>query len=140
MLAGRYTLLEQQSLDNLLPLALERNVSIVAAGVFNSGLLSKNRPAADATYDYAQAPAELIAKVNQIADICEAHGVSLPTVAAQFPLGHKAVANICLGARNREQVLRNATLFDVNIPIALWQELSDSGLIRPESLVSFLEG
>jgi D-threo-aldose 1-dehydrogenase len=140
MLAGRYTLLEQQSLDNLLPLALERNVSIVAAGVFNSGLLSKNRPAVDATYDYAPAPAELIAKVNQIADICEDHGVSLPRVAAQFPLGHKAVVNICLGARSREQVLRNSTLFDVNIPIALWQDLNDSGLIRPESLVSFLEG
>jgi D-threo-aldose 1-dehydrogenase len=138
MLAGRYTLIEQLSLDNLLPLALEREVSIVAAGVFNSGLLSKNRPAPDATYNYAPAPAELIAHVNGIADICESHGVTLPAVAAQFPLGHAAVANICLGARNANQVRRNAELFDVQIPAALWQELSGAKIVRPESVAAFL--
>lgn len=138
MLAGRYTLLEQHSLDNLLPLAAERNVSIVAAGVFNSGLLSKNRPAAEATYNYAPAPKELIAKVNVIADVCEAHGVSLPAAAAQFPLGHDSVANICLGARNREQVERNAELFDVEIPKALWAQLRDRNIVRPESVAAFL--
>lgn len=138
MLAGRYTLLEQHSLDNLLPLAAERNVSIVAAGVFNSGLLSKNRPSADATYNYAPAPQELIAKVNAIADVCEAHGVSLPAAAAQFPLGHETVANICLGARNREQVERNAQLFDVEIPKALWTDLRDHNIVRPESVAAFL--
>ena len=138
MLAGRYTLLEQHSLDNLLPLAAERNVSIVAAGVFNSGLLSKNRPAAEATYNYAPAPKELIAKVNVIADVCEAHGVSLPAAAAQFPLGHESVANICLGARNREQVERNAELFDVEIPKALWAQLRDRNIVRPESVAAFL--
>jgi len=138
MLAGRYTLIEQHSLDNLLPLALEREVSIVAAGVFNSGLLSKDRPAADASYNYEPAPAELIAKVSGIADICESHGVTLPAVAAQFPLGHAAVANICLGARNAAQVKRNAELFDVQIPTALWQELSDAKIVRPESVAAFL--
>jgi D-threo-aldose 1-dehydrogenase len=138
MLAGRYTLLEQASLDNLLPAAVRKNVSIVAAGVFNSGLLSKNRPAADATFDYAPAPKELIDKVNQIADICESHGVSLPAAAAQFPLGHQAVANICLGARNRSQVERNAQLFDVEIPAALWMDLRQGGFVRAESVESFL--
>lgn len=138
MLAGRYTLLEQDSLDNLLPVAVEKNISIVAAGVFNSGLMSKNRPAADATYNYAPAPKELIDKVNQIADICESHGVSLPAAAAQFPLGHSAVANICLGARNRDQVERNAELFDVKIPSSLWVELRDKGFVRPESVQAFL--
>jgi len=128
MLAGRYTLLEQGPLDDLLALALERNVSVVAAGVFNSGLLSKNRPAADATYDYAQASDELIARVNRLADVCETNGTSLPAVAAHFPLGHMAVANICLGARNRDQVLRNSALFDLEIPVALWEE--------PETLAS----
>lgn len=138
MLAGRYTLLEQDSLDNLLPLAAQRNVSIVAAGVFNSGLLSKNRPAADATYNYAPAPPELIRKVNAIADICQSHGVSLPAAAAQFPLGHEAVANICLGARNREQVERNAQLFDVKIPKELWIDLREQNFVRPESVAAFL--
>lgn len=138
MLAGRYTLLEQASLDNLLPAAVRKNVSIVAAGVFNSGLLSKNRPAADATFDYAPAPKDLIDKVNQIADICESHGVSLPAAAAQFPLGHQAVANICLGARSRSQVERNAELFDVEIPAALWMDLRQGGFVRAESVESFL--
>ena len=140
MLAGRYTLLEQGPLDDLLPLALEKNVSIVAAGVFNSGLLSKNRPTSDSTYDYAKAPAELIARVNQLADICESHGTTLPAVAAQFPLGHQAVANICLGARNREQVLRNAKLFEEDISVELWRELGSKGLVRPESVAGFLQG
>lgn len=139
MLAGRYTLLEQHSLDNLLPLAAERKVSIVAAGVFNSGLLSKDRPAADATYNYAPAPVELINRVNQMADVCEAHGVTLPAAAAQFPLGHKTVANICLGARDRSQVERNAELFDVQIPSALWQDLQQQGFVRPESVANFLD-
>jgi D-threo-aldose 1-dehydrogenase len=138
MLAGRYTLLEQDSLDNLLPLAKEKNVSIVAAGVFNSGLMSKNRVAPDATYNYAPAPADLIAKVNTIAQICESHGVTLPAAAAHFPLGHESVANICLGARNREQVERNAELFEVEIPNGLWEELRDSGFVRPESVANFL--
>ena len=139
MLAGRYTLIEQHSLDNLLPLAHEREVSIVAAGVFNSGLLSKDRPAADASYNYAQAPAELIDKVNEIADICEAHGVSLPAVAAQFPLGHETVSNICLGARNSEQVARNVQLFDVDIPVDLWKDLRDASIVRPESVAAFVD-
>lgn len=138
MLAGRYTLLEQHSLDNLLPLAAARKVSIVAAGVFNSGLLSKNRPSTGATYNYAPAPQQLIAKVNEIADICESHGVTLPAAAAQFPLGHETVANICLGARNPEQVQRNAELFDVEIPAAMWAELRDQHIVRPESVAAFL--
>lgn len=139
MLAGRYTLLEQDSLDNLLPLASERNVSIIAAGVFNSGLLSKNRPASDATYNYAPAPRELIARVNALADVCEAHGVSLPAAAAQFPLGHQAIANICLGARNRDQVERNAQLFDVEIPKDLWLELRERNFVRAESVAAFID-
>lgn len=138
MLAGRYTLIEQFSLDNLLPLALERDVSVVAAGVFNSGLLSKDRPSADSSYNYAPAPAELIAKVNEIADICEAHGVTLPAVAAQFPLGHSAVSNICLGARDARQVSRNVQLFSEEIPAAVWEDLKDASIVRDESVAAFL--
>jgi D-threo-aldose 1-dehydrogenase len=140
MLAGRYTLLEQDALDNLLPLAQERDVSIVAAGVFNSGLLSKDRPAPDATYNYAPAPPEILKRAHELADICQAHGVSLPTAAAQFPLGHPTIANICLGARNRQQVERNARLFETDVPTSLWTELRDRGFVRPESVEAFLAG
>lgn len=138
MLAGRYTLLDQTSLDDLLPLAEENDVSIVAAGVFNSGLLSKNRPAADATYDYAQAPSALIAKANAIADVCEEFGVNLPAVAARFPFGHSTIANVCLGARSAEQVKRNCSLLEVEVPSGLWQELASKGLIDPRSVEVFL--
>jgi len=138
MLAGRYTLLDQGALEALLPLAVEKNVSVVAAGVFNSGLLSKNRPASDASYNYIPATIEMMSKANRIADICESYGVELPAVAAQFPLGHDAVANICLGARTREQVERNVSLFEVNIPVQLWEELGESGVVKKESVANFL--
>ena len=138
MLAGRYTLLEQNSLDNLLPVAVERQVSIVAAGVFNSGLLAHPRPHPGSTYNYAPAPAEIIDRVNAIADVCEANGVELPRAAAQFPLGHRAVANVCLGARNGDQVTRNAKLFEQPVPQQLWRDLASAGFVRPESIEGFL--
>ncbi len=133
MIAGRYTLLEQGALDDLLPAAAERNVSVVAAAVFNSGLLARPRPSADATYNYAPAPAELIDRVNNIADVCESHGVSLPEAAVQFAFGHPAVATICVGARSAEQVERNVSLFDADIPNALWGDLVEAGLLRPDA-------
>ena len=129
MCAGRYTLLEQGALDDLLPAAESRGVSVVAAAVFNSGLLARDRPSADATYNYGPAPAEVLERVNAIADVCEAHGVSLPAAALQFTLGHPAVATVCTGARSAEQVKRNAELFDVPIPDGLWSALTAAGLL-----------
>ena len=131
MCAGRYTLLEQGGLDDLMPAAASREVSIVAAAVFNSGLLARDRPPVDATYNYVQAPPALLARVNAIADVCEAHGVSLPAAALQFPLRQPTVATVCTGARSADQVLRNADLFDVPIPDALWNDLVDAALIDP---------
>jgi D-threo-aldose 1-dehydrogenase len=133
MCAGRYTLLEQPALDDLLPTALARNVSVVAAAVFNSGLLARDRPSADHTYNYVGASAPLIERANEIADVCESHGVTLPAAATQFALGHPAVATVCTGARSAEQVERNAGLFDVHIPAGLWSDLASAGLIRPDS-------
>jgi D-threo-aldose 1-dehydrogenase len=133
MCAGRYTLLEQTALDDLLPTALARGVSVVAAAVFNSGLLARDRPAADQTYNYAAAPATLIERATAIADVCESHGVPLPAAASQFALGHPAVATVCTGARSPEQVLRNASLFDVEIPAGLWTDLVSAGLLRSDS-------
>ena len=133
MVAGRYTLLEQGALDDLLPVARERNVSVVAAGVFNSGLLARNRPTAGAHYDYAAAPDAVIARAMSIAEVCERHGATLPQAAAQFPLGHPAVATVCLGARSRDQVERNAALFEHEVPAEVWRELADAGLIRADA-------
>jgi D-threo-aldose 1-dehydrogenase len=133
MIAGRYSLLEQGALDDLLPAALERDVSVVAAAVFNSGLLARDRPTAGATYNYEPAPQELIDRVNRLADVCDSHGVSLPVAAVQFALGHPAVATVCVGARSAEQVERNVALFDADIPGALWSDLVDAGLLRADA-------
>jgi D-threo-aldose 1-dehydrogenase len=129
MLAGRYTLLDQSGMAELLPLCLRRNVSVVAAGVFNSGILATNRPAPDAHYDYGPAGQDLVARANRIADVCERHGTTLPAAAAQFPLRHPAVATVCLGARSAQQVKRNAALFDEQVPEELWRELTAEGLL-----------
>ncbi|WP_342779846.1 aldo/keto reductase [Lacisediminihabitans profunda] len=133
MCAGRYTLLEQGALDDLLPAASARGVSVVAAAVFNSGLLARDRPAPGSTYDYAPASVELLARVGAIADVCEANGVSLPAAALQFTLGHPAVATVCTGARSAEQVRRNAGLFDLTIPDSLWADLASAGLLRADA-------
>jgi D-threo-aldose 1-dehydrogenase len=135
MLAGRYTLLEQGALDDLLPECQARDVSVIAAGVFNSGLLARDRPRQDVTYNYAPAPPEIVARVHRIADVLERHGTSLPVAAAQFPLAHPAIATVCLGARSAAQVQRNAALFDDPVPDAAWSELVSEGLLRPDAPV-----
>ncbi|RXZ47062.1 aldo/keto reductase [Agromyces binzhouensis] len=130
MLAGRYTLLEQGALDDLLPLALERGVGIVAAAVYNSGLLSKPRPAADATYDYGPAPADVLARANAIADVCEEFGLSLPDAAVAFPLRHPAVVSVVVGMRTADQVAGTVDRYGVAIPEEFWLALSERGLVR----------
>jgi len=130
MLAGRYTLLEQGALDDLLPLAVERGVGIVAAAVYNSGLLSKPRPAADATYDYGPAPADVLARANAIADVCEEFGLTLPEAAVAFPLRHPAVVSVVVGMRTADQVTSSAERYGATIPDGFWRALSERGLVR----------
>lgn len=130
MNAGRYTLLEQD--DELMAACQEHRVGVVAVGVFNSGLLARPRPAADARYEYAAAPAELVDSANAIADVCEAHGVTLPQAAIAYPLRHPAVVNVTLGMRTPQQVQQNCDLADAPIPSALWRDLTAAGLIPEE--------
>lgn len=132
MLAGRYTLLEQPSLPSFLPACVERGVSVVACGVFNSGLLSKPVVAADAKYNYEDAPPSLIVRARDIAAVCERHGVTLPEVAIQFALGHPAVVSVVIGARNAGQMTSNAASFSISIPPGLWEDLKSSGLLGAE--------
>jgi D-threo-aldose 1-dehydrogenase len=133
MLAGRYTLLEQGALDDVLPAAAEHHKSVVAVGVFNSGLLSRPRPAPDAKFNYEDAPSELLDRANRIADICEQHGTTLPAAAISFPLGHPSVVNITLGMRTRPQVERNVRLVSTEVPTAVWSDLASAGLLRPDA-------
>jgi D-threo-aldose 1-dehydrogenase len=132
MLAGRYTLLEQDAAADLLPLALDRGVGVVIAGVYNTGLLSSARPAAGAKYEYEDAPAELIVRANAIADVCESHGVSLPEAALAFPLLHPAVVSVVVGVRDGAQMTSNVERYETPIPNALWTELRSRKLL-PDS-------
>ncbi|SDO88044.1 aldo/keto reductase [Lentzea jiangxiensis] len=132
MLAGRYTLLEQPALPSFLPACAERGVSVVACGVFNSGLLSKPVVPPDAKYDYEDAPPELVARARAIASVCDRHGVTLPEVAIQFALGHPAVVSVVIGSRTAAQMTSNAARFSASIPAGLWDELKSSGLLGEE--------
>ncbi|MGW1913395.1 aldo/keto reductase [Streptomyces sp. NPDC002076] len=132
MLAGRYTLLDQSALDDVLPAARELGKSVVAVGVFNSGLLSHDRPAEGMMYDYREAPPELVARAREIAQVCAEHGTSLPAAAMAFPRTHPSIINVTLGMRNREQVERNAELHHRPVPDGLWADLRARGLIRAD--------
>ncbi|AQZ69015.1 L-fuco-beta-pyranose dehydrogenase [[Actinomadura] parvosata subsp. kistnae] len=126
MLAGRYTLLDQSGLP-LLDECAKRGVKVLAAGVFNSGILATHEPAG--TYDYAPAPPRLLERARRIAGICERHDVTLPHAALAFPLRHEAITTIVLGARTPEEVRRNADLWSRPVPEELWADLEGEGLL-----------
>jgi D-threo-aldose 1-dehydrogenase len=127
MLAGRYTLLDQSGLP-LLAACAERGVRVLAAGVFNSGLLATPEPSG--TFDYAPAPAALVGRARRVAAICERHGVRLPQAAMAFPLRHPAIAAVVLGARTPEEVRTNSALRQRPVPDALWHDLRAEGLLH----------
>jgi D-threo-aldose 1-dehydrogenase len=135
MLAGRYTLLDQSALDDVLPAAATTGKSVVAVGVFNSGLLAQARPGPESTYEYRTAPRELLDRAHRIADICEQHGTTLPAAAVAFPLAHPSVLDVTLGMRTAQEVRRNVQLLAEQIPTALWTDLQAAGLLRPDAPV-----
>jgi D-threo-aldose 1-dehydrogenase len=135
MMAGRYTLLEQDSLDDALAAAAAGGKSVVAVGAFNSGILSRPRPGPGAKFNYEDAPPELIARANQIADICEQHGTSLPAAAIALPLAHPCVVNVTLGMRSAAEVQQNVNHYNAQVPPGLWADLRTAGLLRPDAPV-----
>jgi len=133
MLAGRYSLIDPDGLDDVLPACIADDVQVVAVGIFNSGLLSQPRPAPGTTFNYEPAAESLVAKANRLADVCESHGVTLPAAALAFPLAHLAVAGIAVGCRTPDEVHTNAALSRTEIPAALWTDLKSSGLLREDA-------
>lgn len=132
LLAGRYTLLEQGALDELLPLCAARDIAVVIGGPFNSGILVTG-PVPGARYDYAEAPPILLEKAARIQAVCARHGVPLPAAALQLPLAHPAVASVIPGAMSRAELLQNLAWMEQPIPAALWAELKHEGLLDPRA-------
>ncbi|MDQ7879315.1 aldo/keto reductase [Microbacterium sp. QXD-8] len=130
MVAGRYTLLEQPAADDVLPACHERRTGVVAASVFNSGLLAKDEPSRDDRYEYGRMPEPLWAHLQRIVAVCRAHDVPLPAAAVQFALRDPAVRSVVVGGSRPEQLRRNAELMAVDIPVGLWDDLAAEGLIR----------
>lgn len=129
MLAGRYTLLEQGALGDALRSAAARRKSVVAVGVFNSGILATDSPAATSNYDYGPAPELVVSRARKIAEVCAQFGVSLPAAAIAFPLMHPNIVNVTIGMRNAAQVQRNVELAKSDIPLGLWDALRGEGLL-----------
>ncbi|ROQ77719.1 D-threo-aldose 1-dehydrogenase [Streptomyces sp. CEV 2-1] len=125
--AGRYTLLDQSALTDLLPAAAARGRSVVVGGVFNSGLLADPRPGA--TYDYAAAPLKLLDRALRLKAVTEGHGVPLRAAALHYPLTHPAVAGVLVGTRSPDEVRDAAALLRKPVPDDLWDELRDEGLL-----------
>jgi D-threo-aldose 1-dehydrogenase len=131
MLAGRFTLLDQTALDDLLPLAAANDVAVVAAGVYNSGILSEARVSDEASYDYTQAEPGLIDRARSIAEHAARHRVTLPEAAVRFPFVHPAVRTVVLGMRTPRHVEAGTARIGRAVPAELWRDLVDASLIDP---------
>lgn len=130
MVAGRYTLLEQSAQKLLFPACQRRGVAVVAAAVFNSGLLASAEPGPEATYEYRAAPDALVARVRGLAGVCSAHSTTLPQAALQFPLRNPLVRSVVVGMRSPAEVVENHRLMVDPAPETLWSSLEASGLLQ----------
>lgn len=130
MIAGRYTLLEQPALTEVIPAARAAGISVLNAGVFNSGLLAHDHPGPDARYEYAMAPAQLLARARQLADHAAAAGTTLPRAALAYAARDPLVASVVVGADSAEQVRATAHMAQDSRPLdGLWDVLVARGLI-----------
>lgn len=130
MVAGRYTLADQSALEQVLPTAAAQGTDVVVAAVFNSGLLATDTPTADALYEYAAPPADVLARAHEIAAVCGTFGTDLPTAALQFPLRHPQVRTVVAGGASPEQVRQNWARIHTELPDELWETLREKGLVR----------
>ena len=132
LIAGRYTLLEQDALTSFLPLCMEKGIGVVAGGPFNSGILATGVKA-DAHYNYRAAPNEVKERVRRIQQICKGFRVKLAEAALHFPLGHPAVVSVIPGAQRASEAARNAAMMNAKVPAGLWRALKAERLIREDA-------
>ncbi len=132
VLAGRYTLLEQEALNSFLPLCEKRGVGIVLGGPYNSGILATG-PIEGSYFNYDPAPPEILNQVGRIEAVCNDHGVKLIEAALRFPLHHPCVVTTIPGAQSVAQVENNAANIAADIPDGLWADLKSRGLLREDA-------
>ena len=130
LLAGRYTLLEQEPLGSLLPLCAERGTKIIVGGPYNSGILASGA-VAGATFNTRAAPPAVLDRVRRIAAVCARHDVPLPAAALQFPLAHPLVVSVIPGARSAAELDQNVGYMNMPIPPQLWNDLREDGFLDP---------
>jgi len=128
MVAGRYTLTDQSAVDDVLPACVTYGVSVVAAAVFNGGLLA-TAPGPGSTFDYRAATPDVVAHARELDDVCRAHGVSLRAAALQYPLRHPVVTTVVAGGAEPEHIRQNVELLATPIPDALWADLNERELV-----------
>ncbi|MEL7460491.1 MAG: aldo/keto reductase [Pseudomonadota bacterium] len=132
LLAGRYTLLEQDALNSFLPLCEKRDVGIILGGPYNSGILATGA-VPGAKYNYAPAPPDIMARVARIETVCRAHDTPLIAAALQFVMGHGSVKSVIPGAMSADEVAANVAVFTTPVPAGLWSDLRGEGLIHPDA-------
>ncbi len=128
LLAGRYTLLEQEPIDHLFPQCAEKGAGVVIGGPYNSGIL-----AGLTTYNYSEAPSEIVQLTRAIEAVCRKHDVPIIRAALHFVAAHPVVVSVIPGGQNVKETRQNAALLDEKIPAELWDDLKSQGLIHPQS-------
>lgn len=134
LLAGRYTLLEQEALDSFLPLCVEQKIGIVIGGPYNSGILATG-PKPGAFHNYDPAPPEILDRVARIETTCREHGVRMVDAAFQFPLRHPGVVSVIPGGQGLREMESNLQAATATIPPALWMDLKARGLLHDDAPV-----
>ncbi len=124
MLSGHYTLLKQEALLKLFPACAQRNIAIIAASPYDSGILANGQH-----YNYEVASHQIVRRVSAIQKICDAHQVDLPHAAIQFPLQHPQIVSVVTGARNQEQISLSVNYLQQKVPERLWRALKEAELI-----------
>jgi D-threo-aldose 1-dehydrogenase len=128
LLAGRYTLLDQIALKELLPLCAKKNIGIIIGGAYNSGILATGA-VEGARYNYKPAPIEIMEKTRRIETVCNHHKVPMKAAALQFPFGHPAVVTNIPGTGSIERFKENIEMMQYPIPLDFWAELKHEKLI-----------
>jgi D-threo-aldose 1-dehydrogenase len=134
LVAGRYTILEQGALDELLPASEQRGVAVLVGGVMNSGVLA-NPSGTDSRFNYLPAPPAVVDRARRIGEVCQRLGVPLRAAAVQFPLAHPAVVSLVTGVRSIGHLEEYPAFARQEIPAALWAELRAEGLLRADAPV-----